>query len=220
MSRVLRSVPLYFRQFSTLHGGSMQHDCNMESIPHAVEMGVQKMTTTSTRRAILAGAAAIPALALPAIAKPARTPTPPEGFTSVIDAKGKLWFKADEPDPIFAAIELHTRLEDEVDQLSTTIAAIEDARPRSQFPRPNTLVSWRGYSAIGFTEIERRRDELLAEGKLRPETIESEYQTKKAEERALLADEEAWRKQLGTHELHVRLKTCSSERLAGMEALA
>ena len=35
MSRVLQSVPLYFQRFPTLHGGSMQHDCNMGPI-HSV----------------------------------------------------------------------------------------------------------------------------------------------------------------------------------------
>jgi hypothetical protein len=33
MLRVLQPVPLYFRQFPTLRGGSMQHDCNITTAP-------------------------------------------------------------------------------------------------------------------------------------------------------------------------------------------
>jgi hypothetical protein len=34
---------------------------------------------------------------------------------------------------------------------------------RRKEPRPFTLIAWRKYSAIGYSEIERAREEFLAE---------------------------------------------------------
>jgi hypothetical protein len=75
------------------------------------------MTNTSTRRAVLAGAAAMPALSLPAIAI--------------------------EPDPIFAAIKKHKGLEK--DRLNLWLE-FDEAERCADTHRPIALVSWRNYS--------------------------------------------------------------------------
>jgi hypothetical protein len=91
-------------------------------------------------------------------------------------------------DPIFAAIEKHRRLLALRDQLYLDI---DEAEGKVNEWRPFALIAWRKYSHIGGQEIERARDEFLADG-LDPVQIESEYRDAQAEYRAQLDAQKAW----------------------------
>jgi hypothetical protein len=77
MLRVLQFVLVDFQRFPKPVGSSTQHECDMDLlrrriVSRGIHTGTQPngvtMTVSSTRRAILAGAARLPALSLPAIA--------------------------------------------------------------------------------------------------------------------------------------------------------
>jgi len=121
------------------------------------------MTTHSTRRAILAGAAALSALAIPATAAPAPT------------------------DPIFAIIDKHRAAFSAYDDVTLRLDEAEGEIEG----RPYALIEWRKYNAIGASEIDSARDEFLAEG-LDPTIISKEYRAARARYRAQLKAESAW----------------------------
>ena len=108
------------------------------------------MTTTTSRRAILAGVAALPALATPALS-------------------------ASTTDPIFAAIERHRETDAEFDRRYEALDIAEgEARERFGHP-PFRGVRWRKYSHIGRSEIDRARKEFLLHHVASPKRIEAEY---------------------------------------------
>jgi hypothetical protein len=108
------------------------------------------MTTTTSRRAVLAGAAALPALAASA---PAASTT----------------------DPIFAAIELHRERSAEYFRLCEALD-ISERQVRGRLGRrPVSLVPWRKYSHIGRWEIDKARKEFLRDQVASPKRIEAEY---------------------------------------------
>jgi len=139
----------------------------------------------TTRRAILAGAAAVPAVAL----------APPLAV-------------AGELDPVFAAIEKLRQAEAELTAMSMEIdtaeGAVNEANPL--FPkgcRPEGLVLWRD-RCIGGTEIDAARDEFIATGIAAPDVIEREYQLKKYEHRAGLRAGRDWDRKHGLASLRAR----------------
>ena len=160
-----------------------------KSAPPGIHTMEVEMTVTS-RRAVLAGAAALPALTLPTIAS--------------------------EPDPILAAIERHGKLSKE--QLSLWID-LDKAEGKIRGHRPIALIRWRDYD-IGGSEIDFRRETLLREGKLKPKTIEREYLQAKAEERELKDAAIEWDKNHGLHEKRQRRETLKNEVDSADEVLA
>lgn len=64
-------------------------------------------------------------------------------------------------------------------------------------PRPSTLIAWRTYTAIGHSEIEQFRDQLLADPRANRRKIEAEYQKAKADERDAIRMERDWYKRNG-----------------------
>jgi hypothetical protein len=154
------------------------------------------MTTTTTRRALIAGAAMLPALAIiPA--------------TAVV---------AGGVDPIFAAIERHRKIEKELSTINDKITAVEDEQFKID-RRPIALIAWRRYSHIGGSEIARARREFLNEPGADRAMIEREYREKKTEYRAALKAEREWDKKHGVAGLHDRRDECRAERDTAGEAL-
>ena len=143
------------------------------------------MSEHLSRRSFIRDAAGVPIVAAAtAVAMPARA-------TSQIPAT---------LDPIFAAIENHRRLLAEGEQLYLDI---DEAEGKVGEPRPFTLIAWRKYSHIGGSEIERARDEFLADG-LDPVRIESEYRDAQAEYCAQLDAQKAWDERHGIAPLRER----------------
>jgi hypothetical protein len=130
----------------------------------------------TTRRAMLAGAATLSA-------------------TTAIATGAAIAAPVDD-DPNFAAIEKLRRTEAEFHDVCEQLDQAEFATGET-WPCP--LVAWRSYSMIGRTEIERARDEFLAQG-LDPRKIEKEYREKKEEEPLGIG-----RKMLGTRGTDSRL---------------
>lgn len=119
------------------------------------------MTTKQTRRAILAGTAALPALAIiPAMA----------GDAGAVD-------------PIFAAIEGHRKSATASFEIYTALDNAEGELKAKHGRRPCELITWRDYY-IGGSEINQRRETLLREEGADRKQIEREYLDAKARERA------------------------------------
>lgn len=156
----------------------------------------------TTRRAILAGAAMLPALAIPCLA---------EGSARIQSA-------APMRDPIFAAIERHRRIETELSTIRDKITAVEDEQFKID-RRPIALIAWRRYSHIGGSEIARARREFLNEPGADRAMIEREYREKKAKYRAALKAEREWDEKHGIAELRGRCDECRAERDTAGEAL-
>jgi hypothetical protein len=162
------------------------------------------MTVTS-RRAVLAGAAALPALSFPALAS--------------------------EPDPIFEAIERLQKLNAEQFDLWSKL---DDAEGKIDERRPIALVRWRNYH-IGGSEIDQRREILLRDALsvLPPghrdtsanreraiAKIEREYLEMKTKEKKLEEGETDWDKRYGLDKLRERHSACLTEIDEAEEALA
>lgn len=148
------------------------------------------MTAIPSRRAVLAGAVALPALSLPAIA-----------------ARGD--------DPMIAAVRRYRQLEKDWYALCVKLdkaeASIEECRPTA-------LVTWRNYM-IGGSEIDYRRETLLQEGKLKPATVEREYRKAKVREQELRQAQKDWDKRHGLDELRQAMEHSQSELGEAAEAI-
>jgi hypothetical protein len=134
------------------------------------------MTTTTSRRAVLAGIATAPALAAPAL-------------------------PLSEPDPIFAILKEHPPL---LAEHWEAARRLDEAEGDTAERRPCPLVAWRNYSHIGGSEIERARDEFLALPGVDPKQIEREYREAKAREVAKEQDLEDWYVRNGLAELKAK----------------
>jgi hypothetical protein len=118
------------------------------------------MTSKTTRRAVLASVAVMPALALPA-------------------------FADNSSDPIFAAIEYHRKsFAAWIKDYEMLDNAEGEARTKHG-NQPPGLITWRGYY-IGGSEIDERRKVLLGEPGVDRKQIEREYLDAKARERATI----------------------------------
>lgn len=113
------------------------------------------------------------------------------------------------PDPIFNVIERHRTVDREWLDLC---AQLDDAEGEVDERRPCTLVGWRNYSHIGGSEIDRARQEFLAQVGANAMQIEEEYHAKIAEQRARLEDESAWYERHGLASLRRAEKSKGEER--------
>jgi hypothetical protein len=139
-------------------------------------MNAMSQDVKTTRRAVLTGAAALPAI----------------GISNAIGhTTDAVSIPAADPDPIFAAIEKHKQLSAAANEQLCKITDLQDAASRND-RQPIALVAWRNYSHIGGSEIEARRKEFLAEPGANPKTVEREYRKVKAAYRAKLRAEAAW----------------------------
>jgi hypothetical protein len=96
------------------------------------------------------------------------------------------------PDPIFAMIAMHRKLQAEWARVNNQLDEAEfgnAAEGRSR--RPTQLIGWRGYT-IGGSEIDLRRQALLEAGNIEPATVEEEYLDAKARYVARVAAGLAW----------------------------
>jgi hypothetical protein len=150
------------------------------------------MTSKTSRRAVLAGAAALPALSLPAIAITAQV------------------------DPIFAAIEEYRK------SLATWLriyGTLDNAKGEARTKhgnRPSELITWRG-SYIGGSETDQRREELLSEPDVDRKQIEREYLDAKARERAQIRAGVEWDNMTGIAPLREQSDRASdAEKTAAM----
>lgn len=158
------------------------------------------MISKPSRRTILAGAAAtVPALAMSAFVVPT------------------VALAATMPDPTFAAIELHRKIEKDLNVIGDKIAEVEDGASRPN-RRPIALVTWRNWM-IGGSEIDDRREAFLREPKVNRVMIEREYREKKAEYRAVQKAGRDWDKKHGIDGLRDRWYTGLAERDTAGEAL-
>jgi hypothetical protein len=174
-------------------------------------------TTTTSRRAILAGAAMLPALSLPALTAAAPTVAALPDQSTVATGTGLPTRPVPVAapagtDPIIIAIAEHRRLSCEWDSLCNELTKAEDAVEER---RPSTLIAWRNYTAIGYSGIERARDEFLAAGANRKK-IEVEYQKAKARERAAYRIERQWYKRHGLAKL--KAEVASADKAEGRAA--
>jgi hypothetical protein len=71
------------------------------------------------------------------------------------------------------------------------------------------LVHWRRYSHVGYSEIERARDEFLALPGADPQEVEREYRAVKAEERAKRRAEMKWYERNGLAGLKAKMQRAS-----------
>jgi hypothetical protein len=163
-------------------------------------------TTNLSRRAILAGAAPVPALALPAVIafEPAVAAVPAALPVAVPVA-------ASQPDPIVAAIADHRRCYRE---WSSLCAQLDKAESEIKKHRPIALTVWRNY-CVGLSELKRVRDEFLAQPRANVKKIEREYQKAKADCRAKQRAEREWYKRNGLAELEA-----DTDRASGAERQA
>jgi hypothetical protein len=143
---------------------------------------------TTTRRAVLAGAPAAAAGALAA--------------GTAVNALAAAMGKA--ADPIFAAIETHKRMVQESFELSVALDEAEGDAAETYGNRPIALVQWRNY-LIGDSEIDRRREALLATGD-NPEIVEKEYLEAKADFEAKVRAEDDWDERTGLAPLRAALE--------------
>jgi hypothetical protein len=155
------------------------------------------MSSETSRRSVIIGAAAIPALAVPAVAKAATA----------------------EPDPIFAAIDRHRLASDAFDQASAQLTKAKDEAAAAGERRPFPLIVWRDYM-IGGSEIENRRQSLWRDSALQPEQIEEEYQMKKAEEADRVEAGTMWDERHGITPLRERVERLERRRRAAALRLA
>jgi hypothetical protein len=92
-------------------------------------------------------------------------------------------------DPIFAAVETHRKLSAEWDAETD---AVEEMEWAIEEHRPIPLIAWREYSHIGASEIERAREQFLAEPGADPVLIKKEYRAAKARYCAKLRAGRKW----------------------------
>jgi hypothetical protein len=152
------------------------------------------MSATSTRRAILAGAATLPALSVPAVA-------------------------STQDDPIFAAIAHLKTVSAETYRLAEELDLAEGDASEKHGHRPIPLVSWRnGY--IGGSEIDSYRKELLARGDIAKDKIEREYRAAKSREQELYEAGEEWDTETGLTDLRNRSESAWAAKTAAEEHLA
>ncbi|MGJ0391174.1 MAG: hypothetical protein ACR650_00185 [Methylocystis sp.] len=85
-------------------------------------------------------------------------------------------------DPIIEALAEVKRLGEAGDRLYEELERAEIAAQKKLGPRPNSLVAWRDYSAIGGEEIDRARERYRKI--YDPELIDSEYRYVKEREQA------------------------------------
>jgi hypothetical protein len=116
------------------------------------------MKSKTTRRAVLASVAAMPALAMPA-------------------------FADNSSDPIFSAIEYHRKSFAAWIKVYETLDNAEGDAKDKHGNRPSGLIMWRGW-CIGGSEIDERREALLGEPGVDRKQIEREYLDAKERERA------------------------------------
>jgi hypothetical protein len=145
-----------------------------------------------SRRAMLAGAAAVAAVALaPALAAAA------------------------EPDPILAAIEKLRQVEALDFALACEIDQVEEGISTH---RPAPLVAWRDYSAI--SDCDAAREQFITHAVADVETIEREYREKKREYRAKLRAGREWDRKHGLASLRTRQHKLMRAEFAAREALS
>jgi hypothetical protein len=133
----------------------------------------------TTRRAIVAGLAAIP-MTGPSLAG-----------------------TSDDSDPILIALKEIKRLERAYNQTATKLEHAEvEAAKRIGHKRPTELITWRNYF-IGGPEIEWRRAALLDAHRADPAKIEAEYVDAKKRERAAIRAGRQWDKKAGIAELRL-----------------
>jgi hypothetical protein len=133
------------------------------------------MTTRTACRAILAGAAALPAVAImPAAA-----------------------FSSPAADPIFAAIDGHRKSATASFEIYSALDNAEAELKAKHGHRPYELITWRDYY-IGGSEIDQRREALLREAGADRKQIERKYLDAKARERAQIRAGVEWDNVTGT----------------------
>jgi hypothetical protein len=151
------------------------------------------MSSETSRRSVIIGAAAIPALAVPPVASAAIAET----------------------DPIYAMIDKH-RLA--IEAYNQAYAQLDEAEGAVAERRPSPLIVWRDYM-IGGSEIEHRRTSLLG-SRFQSKQIEEEYQMKKAEEADRLEAGAMWDETHGIAPLRERVEQLARKRRATALRLA
>ncbi len=76
--------------------------------------------------------------------------------------------------------------------------------------QPFSLISWRNYSAIGGSEIERVRDEFIMLG-IPPDVVEREYLDAKRRYQKQKSKRRQWAKKAGVHEINQKWKAVLEE---------
>jgi hypothetical protein len=94
-------------------------------------------------------------------------------------------------DPIFAAIEDHSKVQAALADNCTKLDEAEYEAEKEHGRCPIALIHWRGYH-IGGSELEDRREQLLHEQEIDSATVEQEYLAAKASLQAKKDGAAAW----------------------------
>jgi len=125
------------------------------------------------------------------------------------------------PDPILVALAEFHRIDARTYQADREL---DDAEGRlsdeDRLAWPSSLVEWRQYSAIGWSEIERVRDEFLALPDTDEAMIWQEYREVKAAEQASRQAQRQWYQVHGLTELKAKADGLHEQRQAAEEVLA
>jgi hypothetical protein len=147
-----------------------------------------------SRRTLVSSAAALPALAVSAVV--AGT------------------------DPIHAAIEHFKQVSAETFRIAAELDDAEGLAWKVYGHRPIALVEWRDHDAIGDSEIEQFRDELLSRDGADKNKIEAEYQDAKAREKRVFEAQEQWDVRTGLTNLRSKSEAAWDARAAAEDRLA
>ncbi len=121
-----------------------------------------------------------------------------------------------ESDPIYAAIKQHRKLVAESDRRYDELQKAEHAAEKKHGRRPSALIDWRGYSEIGASEIDDRREEFLRQPGADRKQVEREYRYAKYCARAAVRAGLEWDKRTGVAPLRQRYeRTRRAETAAG-----
>jgi hypothetical protein len=121
------------------------------------------------------------------------------------------------PDPIFAAIENHQRLDKALHDLWIVVDEAEGEAVTKYGRRPSPLIDWGNAEGLGETGIERVKDGLKLSG-VNPETIEMEYCQARTRLLGAEAAGKEWDKQAGLAALRRDVdRVRSAEQRAAMQ---
>jgi hypothetical protein len=121
-------------------------------------------------------------------------------------------------DTTFDRIRQHKVLREQLLSLWEAEDLAVAAAEQTHGDRPFSLISWRNYSAIGGSEIERVRDEFIMLG-IPPDLVEREYLDAKRRYQKQKAKRREWAKKAGVHEINQKWKAVLEEQNNVMQSL-
>jgi hypothetical protein len=126
-------------------------------------------------------------------------------------ATGAVFARQPNEDTTLDRIYRHRFIGEQMIALSEAEDQIARAAKHIHGAQPVPLIRWREYSHIGGAEIERARDEFLADG-IPAEVIEKEYQDAKLRYEEIKSECRRWEKAVGIYMINQQIETIVKER--------